>query len=158
MTFYVPARWTRIAIVPTVVNLSAPTMAELAAGQVINSDVGLDGLSIDRDTEYTDRTPWASPLEVKGITRYSVDVEVSGFRRTQGLTETLWGLCVFKTQSVLVVRRGRPAGLAWAAGQVVETFLFRYGKRNTVGSTGGAVSFSCPLMVSDDRDDAVVAV
>lgn len=158
MTAYVHPRWTRLAILPTVNNLSAPTLAEIAAGHDVSADVLLDGLAIQRDTSSVDATMWASRLEVDRPTRYSVPASLTGIRRLAGETETLWSLAVdFKSSGVLIVRRGIPRGTAWVAGQVVEALLFRYGKRTVLPSDAGPVLFRVPLLVSDDRDEAVLA-
>lgn len=157
MTAYVHPRWTRIAVLPTVAALNAPTLTEIAAGTEINRDVLIDGLAIERSTETADATPWRSDLVVERVTRYSMTADLVGLRRTQGDTESLWNLCELREPSVLIVRRGVPAGTAWAAGQVVEAMRFRFGKRGVIGSSGGAVTFRVHLAISEDDDAAVVA-
>lgn len=150
---------TRVAILPTIADLTAPTLAEIAAGVDITCDLTKDGLSLERSTETVSRTPWHKLLLAEDPGRYGAGgARLKARRYTQGSDEVLWDAAVFRTSAFMVVRRGILYAVPWAAGQLVEAVGFRYGKRATVSSAANVnVSFVVPILVHDDEDEAVVA-
>lgn len=154
MNYFMRGR-TLVLVVDTIADPSAPTLAELAAGTNISGDLWL--LDITPRTSLATRTPWKSVTEHSVPTRYSVDVSLGGYRHIDSGDEVLWPLCAtFGAPSNLVIRRGLPHYLPLAAGQTVEVYTGRWGKRGPSGSDRAA-SFQVPFYPSLVNDDAVVA-
>lgn len=157
MTAYDYPRWTRVVVAPTVVNLAAPTLAEIAAGTDVTHDLIVDGLELERETDMIDATPWRGTKSATRVGRDGfADAALVGLRNRAGDTETLWDLAVRGDPGVLIVRRGVAVATAFAAAQLVECARFRFGRRSTLASTSEAVMFRVPLAITDDEDEAVV--
>lgn len=151
------ARWTRSTIVPSIADLTAPTLAEVTAGVEINGDTLLAGLDVARTTESVDAGLWHSDIHGTRPGRYAFSSPtLRGRRAKAGSTEPLWSLAVYRARGFLVVRRGVLATDAWGSGDVVETLDFRYGKRTVIASADTAVTFEVPLFVTGECDQAVI--
>lgn len=171
--------YTRVAFAPTVADISAPTLAEL--GRTITSDPYIDeyidpyagtvtwlfdiqceltagGLALSKSTSTVDATPWYGGLQQERPTRFAVDGASLEAFRLQAETGVLWEGCQFRAQRVLVVRRGIPVDQDWNTGDPVEVYRVTLGKRSTNRSARNtAVTFTVPLYVTAEDDDAVVA-
>ena len=151
--------YTRVAVVPAINNLAAPSLAEINAGTDITCDLTADGLRLSREQSTTTRTGWASNVDFEAPTRYGFpNAGLTGFRYTPPEDETLWDLAAsFREEAFLVVRRGLDHDIAWATSQVVETYQFQWGKRSVYDSANDTmVTFTVPIHISDDNDAAVV--
>lgn len=150
--------YTRVAILPAVANLAAPTLDEIGDGVDITCDLTADGLRLPRSTATQDATPWRGPLEIERPTRVNMaGSSLQGYRfRLEA--EVLWDAAVFKARGFLVVRRSMPFDTGWAATQVVEALDFRFGKRTTADTASDAmVTFTVPIFVTAEEDEAVIA-
>lgn len=151
-------QFTRVVIAPTVATLSAPTLAEIAAGADITCDLTKDGLALPRDTESIPRWRWHELFLGQDPGRYTLNGAVlKGKRRTPGDDEVLWDAAVFRTSAVLIVRYGILFETPWADAQPCETLRIRFGKRHTTPTAANTTAmFMVPLFVTDDEDQAVV--
>lgn len=156
---YVYEQHHRVALLTTLTNENAPTVAELNAGVVISAELARDGLDIRRTTNSVSRAKWRAQLAAEAPGKYRVAASLTGFRARPGVeAERLWGACSqYRSTGILVVRRGVLWSQPWAVGDVVEVLRFRWGKRSTLPSADNeAVKFSVPLLVDADADAAPV--
>lgn len=180
MIKYPHDEFTRVALPPAVADLSAPTLGEIGLGAEgdyfvdyvldyvlgtptwiydIQCELTASGLKLPRSTSSVDQTPWNGDLEASRPARYGLSgAELEGFRFRPPDAEILWNAARFRERRVLVVRRGVPVEQDWNEGDSVEVYRFQFGKR-TIASTGtdSLVTFTVPIFVSEDDDDAVVA-
>lgn len=149
---------TRVALASAIADLGAPTVAELAGSIDIACDLTQDGLDLAKSTGSAEVTRWASRFAGRRPTRYEFSrPELVGFRFSPPDSEVLWDAAVFRAVKFLVVRRGLDVDTAWAAGQKVETYRFMFGKRTVAPSdSDDLTTFSVPLFILDDDDEAVV--
>jgi hypothetical protein len=153
--FFEPGRC-RITICSTIADISAPTVAELNAGTMISGMIPHDGLGISHETASISRTRWYSNSEIEAPSRYKITMLLKGYRHIADADNVLWNLFpTFRAHKYVVVRRGPDTTTAWAAGNVVEVYEFYQGKRTP--DTAQASSFTVPLFVAADNDDATVA-
>lgn len=149
--------FTRVAVLESVSDPAAPTVAEIAAGIDVTSDLVRNGLQVGRSTTSVNRSRWSADVEGSAPIRYGLNVVLTGYRFTPPDDEPLWeAVATFRAPGVLVVRRGIPFATAWAAGQAVEVATGRWGKRATAPADAGAVTFSVPFYVTADNDSAVL--
>lgn len=158
MSRYAFRRNTKVVIAPAVPIILSPTVAQLNAGSNITCElVGDAGLAITPDTKTITEVPWYGDLEYERVTRYSVSALLTAYRQTVDATELLWNLAILRNRGYLVVRYGKPHDVAWAAGDKVEVYDFRYGKRaNRQPSLNEPAGFTVPLFVTDATDVGVV--
>lgn len=147
---------TRVAILNSVAILGVPSVAELNAGYDISSRLTADGLRPNGNTVTEKRTPWKGGLEVEVPVRRSMSFLLQAYRNTTATTDMLWTISRWRSNGVLVVRRGVAVTTAWTAGQAVESYRFTFGLRNHLGS-GSATTFIVPLLVYEMEDQAVVS-
>lgn len=159
MTKYPFDEHIRAAVLSAVVDLSAPTVAELNGGIDVTCDLTTDGLATPRSESTVDRTRWADDQESADPVRWSTSCRLDGYRFKQPDAEPLFDACaVFRAPVVLVVRYGVRWDEAWTAGDEVEVIRGRWGKRSTApAARNTAVTFSVPIIVAEDTDAAVVA-
>ena len=148
--------FTRVTLLNSLTSLSAPTVAEINAGFNLTPNLAaLDGAV----TESTaDRTPWKGNQDVQVPIRFSRTFVVRGYRETAGVPDMAYTLMAYRSSKVLVVRRGIAYATAFAAGQPVETYRIRIGKRNTLGVSESVSSsrWECTLYVTSENDAALV--
>lgn len=152
-------KYTRVAVLSSVADVSAPTVTELNAGIDVTCDLWPIGLDIQRPSSSITHELWAEDRVEEEPDRYTVRCNLIGYRYEQPLTELLWDACAtFRAPVVLVARYVLPFDEAWTVGQKVDVVAGRWGKRETARSAPNQkVSFSVPILVSDDDDAAVVA-
>ncbi len=113
---------TRVAWVPTIANIQAPTTTELNAGMLLQSTLTADGLvgfapeTADVDTSALDST---FNTTVNGRTSFSGTM----FRlKKQSGTDTIFTTLTRDTAGFVVIRRSIAASTAWASTQAVEVY------------------------------------
>lgn len=147
----------RVSWVPTITDVSAPTVAQLNAGQALEGFLTPDGLSLDLGTD---------PVNTSALNS-TFDTALPG-RRTAGGTLTMkqqgysvapWSSFAGRPDGYLVVRRNVDSGTAWTIGDKVEVYPAQAGTRNEVAPAANEVSkFTVALKVTAQPDtDATVA-
>jgi hypothetical protein len=113
---------TRVAWVPSISNINAPTTTELNAGMLLQSTLTADGLAgfrpetADVDTSSLDST---FSTMVNGRTSFSGTM----FRlKRQSGTDTIFSTLTRDTAGYVVIRRSLAASTAWASAQPVEVY------------------------------------
>ncbi|MEU4570729.1 hypothetical protein [Micromonospora sp. NPDC023956] len=113
---------TRVAWVPSIANINAPTTTELNAGMLLQSTMTADGLvgfrpeTADVDTSSLDSTFSTS---VNGRTSFS---GVMLRLKKQTGTDTIFDTLVRDAAGYVVIRRSVTASTAWASAQKVEVY------------------------------------
>ncbi|WBB73231.1 hypothetical protein O7602_26685 [Micromonospora sp. WMMD1128] len=113
---------TRVAWVPSISNINAPTTTELNAGMLLQSTLTADGLvglrpeTADVDTSALDST---FSTTVNGRTSFSGTM--LRLKKQSG-TDTIFDTLVRDAAGYVVVRRSVAASTAWASAQKVEVY------------------------------------
>ena len=150
----------RVAFVPTIASIAAPTTTELNAGTLLHSTLvpaGLEGF--EPSPGEVDNTNFGSTFDTKlpGVSSFS------GTRlmlKKQDGTDTVYNLLKVKnTAGYIVVRRNLDKNTAWTASQKVEVYPIRTGAFAPVAPERNSVSkYWVATPVSDEPNlDATVA-
>ena len=125
---------TRVAFVPTIANIAAPTTAELNAGTLLQSTLvptGLEGF--ENTTADVDNTSLASTFDTKLPGRQSFSGTGLVLKKQDG-TDTVFNLLsVPSTNGYIVIRDSLPEGTAWASSQAVEVHPIRTATHSMLG-------------------------
>lgn len=125
---------TRVAFVPTIANIAAPTVAELNAGTLLQATLvptGLEGF--ENSTAEVDNTSLASTFDTKLPGRQSFSGTGLVLKKQDG-TDTVFNLLsVPNTNGFIVIRDGVPESQAWAAGDKVEDYPIRTAAHSMLG-------------------------
>lgn len=125
---------TRVAFVPTIANIAAPTTAELNAGTLLQSTLipaGLEGF--ENTTAEVDNTSLASTFDTKLPGRQSFSGTGLVLKKQDG-TDTVFNLLsVPNTAGYIVVRDGIAESTAWTASQKVEVYPIRTAAHSMLG-------------------------
>jgi len=139
----------RVAFVPTIANIAAPTTAELNAGTLLSSIVTADGLvGFEATTAEVDTTALDSTFDTKGIGRDSFDGTMLRLKK-QDATDTVYNLLVRGTLGFIVIRRDVASATAWTAAQKVEVFPIVCGRERNLAPEANTVRrYEIPTMVT----------
>ncbi len=118
---------TAVSFVPTISSTAAPTVAELDAGQRLDSYLTPDGLGIEFSTESVDTTALSSTYNAELPGRLTVSTELT--LKFQGDASAPFSTFASKPDGYIVVRRNVATTTAWTAGQVVEVYTVQIGTR-----------------------------
>lgn len=125
---------TRVAFVPTIANIAAPTTAELNAGTLLQSTLipaGLEGF--ENTTADVDNTSLASTFDTKLPGRQSFSGTGLVLKKQDG-TDTVFNLLsVPNTSGYIVIRDGVTESTAWTAADKVEVYPIRTAAHSTMG-------------------------
>ncbi|MFR0351786.1 hypothetical protein [Streptomyces sediminimaris] len=150
---------TRVAWVTAIADISAPTVAELDAGEDFTERITPDGLGIPAETADVDNSSLASTFTTGRAGRRSYSPEVT-FKRGDTVSDDLpWATLTYQTQGYLVVRRVLPYTTAWAADQECEVYPVECGERNSIPPAPNEVAkFTSPMKLrAEPNTSAVVA-
>lgn len=151
---------TRVAWVPTIADLAAPTVTELTAGTELQHFMTADGLvGFEAATAEVDNTSLASTFDTKDIGRASFSGTTLRLKRQSGSTDTPRDTLVRGTSGNVVIRRGLPEGTAWTAAQEIEVYPVRCGTRRNLPPEANSVEkYEVPIPITAEPElDAVVA-
>lgn len=125
---------TRVAFVPTIANIAAPTVAELNAGTLLTSTLvptGLEGF--ENTTAEVDNTSLASTFDTKLPGRQSFSGTGLVLKKQDG-TDTVYNLLsVPATNGYIVIRDGVAQATAWTVGDKVEVHPVRTATHSMLG-------------------------
>lgn len=150
--------YTRVYFVPTISNTSAPTVAELDAGDALQGTLVPNGLEgFEASPGEVDNTSFDSTFDTKlpGIASYSGSRLVLK-KQTMGTDPVFDALTTFNTAGYIVIRRGIDSDTAWTAAQNCQVYPVRTGtfdfvapERNTVQKYWVATPISsAPVMTA----------
>lgn len=116
--------FTRVAFVPTIANIAAPTVAELNAGTLLHNTLivgGLQGFGFSPGE--VDNSAFGSSFDTKlpGVSSYS-GTQLVLKKQTMG-SDTIWTLLTtYFTAGYIALRDGIANATAWATSQNAEVF------------------------------------
>jgi len=124
----------RVAFVPTIANIAAPTVAELNAGTLLQSTLiptGLEGF--ENTTAEVDNSSLASIFDTNLPGRLAITGTGLVLKKQDG-TDTIFGLLLPNTNGFIVIRaNGVLESTAWTAGQLVRVYPIRCAEHSPVG-------------------------
>jgi len=103
------ARWAndgmlRVVRVPSIANIAAPTVAEVAAGTHITNFITKDGLTTPANQNFVDNSSLAETFDAQVVGSFGGPISLTGIR--DNTTDTLWDLIVYGLGGFLWIRRG----------------------------------------------------
>jgi hypothetical protein len=114
--------FTRVAYVPTIANIAAPTTTELNAGVLLASVMTADGLEgFEPTTADVDNSALNSTFDTKTIGRDSYSGTMLRLKKQSG-TDTAYSTLTRGTAGYIVIRRYLDNSSAWASSQAVEVY------------------------------------
>lgn len=144
---------TRVTVVSTVdniVDIAAPTVAELNAGTDIQGSMTPDGLQITPTDGKVDNSNLGSEFTTMTIGRTSFDVQLK-FHHGDPTADTIYDMWIKHATFFLVVRRGYPKALAYAAGQKLKVYPIEVGEDADPASAAEQNwDYMLPVVVTDD--------
>ena len=131
---------TRVAFVAAISNKSAPTVAELNLGILLQETMTADGLvGFEASTADVDTTSLASEFDTLTVGRDSFSGTMLRIKKQSG-TDTIYNTLTKGTEGYIVVRRYVAQATAWTAAQKVNVYPIICGRErelspeaNTVG-------------------------
>ena len=152
---------TRVAFVPTISNIAAPTVAQLNAGTLLQSTLiptGLEGF--ENTTAEVDNTSLASTFDTKLPGRQSFSGTGLVLKKQDGTDVVFNLLSVPNTNGYIVVRDGVSESTAWTIGDKVEVYPIRTASHSMLGrgEANSVLRYRVPTPVTDKPNlKAVVA-
>lgn len=141
----------RVAFVPTINSLSAPTVAELEAGTDLSPRLTPDGVAISADTGSIDATKLNSTANSAKAGRRSFSVSVTYTRGSAVEEVEIETSLVYRAVGFLVVRRDIAYSTAWAAAQKVEIYPVEVGEPNPAPPAPDSLqNVEVPMMVTGE--------
>ena len=143
----------KVALVDSISDIDAPTVAELTAGTDIDSQLTADGLvGFQPDDAEVDTTALSSTFDTKKPGRSAFSGTKLRFKRQD--SDTVYDTYVKNTVTNVVIRRdGSDAADAWAASDVVEVYPVTCGEVQNMDPEPNTVQrFELPVMVSTQPD------
>lgn len=150
---------TRVAIVASIANIAAPTVAELNAGILLTFLVTRDGLmNFEPTTAKVDASSLGDVFDISttGTDSYGE----TGLRmKKQTGTDTVYITMIKGYETNIVIRRDIDRNTAWAASQVVEVYPVVCGRRKRLTPEKDTLTrYEVPTMIrSEPNLDAIVA-
>lgn len=141
---------TRVAYVAAISNTSAPTVAELNAGILLQSVITSDGLvGFEPDTADVDTTSLASTFDTMTIGRDSFSGTMLRIKKQDG-TDTVYNTLTRGTTGYIVIRRYVDQATSWAASQKVSVYPIICGSAKELPPEANSVArYEVPTKISD---------
>jgi hypothetical protein len=132
--------FTRVAYVPTIANINAPTTTELNAGILLQSVMTPDGLTgFEPTTADVDNSALNSTFDTKTIGRDSFSGTKLIFKK-QATGDTTYTTLTRGTAGYIVVRRYIDNATAWTSTQVVEVYPVIFGQTRNLAPAANTVT------------------
>ncbi|PRY56437.1 hypothetical protein [Glycomyces artemisiae] len=150
----------KVAYCPTVADLSAPTLVEIAAGiDDLDVIITADGLiGFEPETAEVDTTGLSSTFDTKRPGRASFSGTMLRIKKQTGV-DAAYTTLVRSTEGVLVVRRYILAAGAWAVADKAACYPIQCGERRDLAPEANTTArWEVPTMIHSDPElNAVVA-
>jgi hypothetical protein len=131
---------TRVAFVAAISNTSAPTVAELNAGILLQSTITSDGLvGFEAETADVPTTSLASEFDTLTVGRDSFSGTMLRLKKQDG-TDTVYNTLVKGTAGYIVIRRYLAQSTSWAAGQKVNVYPVICGRERELAPEANTVA------------------
>lgn len=140
---------TRVAYVPAISNIAAPTASELNAGILLQDYMTADGLmGYEATSAEVDTSALSSTFDTKVPGRDSFSGTGLRIKKQSG-TDTIFNTLTKNTTGYTVIRRGVASTTAWASSQNVEVYPITCGREKRLQPTANSVEkYEIPTMVS----------
>lgn len=147
----------KVTFAPAVADTSAPTTAELGAGEDIEAFITPDGLAVELSDDSVDTSALNSTFTTMKVGRSSVTLNVTF--KDQGKDNAPWTTFANRASGYMVVRRNIDSTDAYSVGDDVEVYTVKAGDHMIVPAAENEVSkFNIDLFSQADPVlDAVVA-
>lgn len=149
----------KVAFVPTIANLSAPTTTEITAGDDLQTVITADGLvGFEPETAEVDTSGLHSTFDTKGPGRASFSGTMLRFKKQSG-TDVAYDTMPRGTEGFIVIRRYVPQATAWTTGDKVGVYPIACGETRELPPEANTVArFEVPTMITQQPElRAVVA-
>lgn len=131
---------TRVAWVPAIANLAAPTTTELNAGILLQSFLTADGLmGFEATSAEVDTSSLASTFDTKTIGRDSFSNTGLRLKKQTYGSDTVYSTLTRGTSGYIAIRRGITETTAWASSQALETYPVTCGQTKYLAPTANSV-------------------
>ena len=132
--------FTRVAYVPTIANIAAPTTTELNAGILLTSVMTPDGLTgFEPTTADVDNSALNSTFDTKTIGRDSFSGTKLILKKQSG-TDTAYATLLRGVAGYIVVRRYIDNNTAWASTQPIEVYPVIFGQTRNLAPAANTVT------------------
>lgn len=140
---------TRIAYVPTIASISAPTVAELNAGILLQSLITPDGLvGFEPDTADVDTAAINSLYNTVDIGRDSFNGTMLRLKKQTSGDTAYTTLGQRGVTGNIVIRRSLLETTAWASSQAVEVYPIKTGRRRRLAPEPNAIEkYEVPVKI-----------
>ncbi|MFG3340530.1 hypothetical protein [Glycomyces sp. NPDC048151] len=149
----------KVAYVPTIAALAAPTTTEINAGDDIDGFMTADGLvGFEPETAEVDTTALSSTFDTKRPGRASFSGTMLRIKKQTG-TDTTYTTLVRGVEGYIVVRRYTAASAAWTAADKVAVYPIQCGERRDLAPEANTTArYEVPTMITSSPSlNAVVA-
>ena len=146
---------TKVSWVPTIADISGPTVAEVTAGTEITDLMPKDGLGVNFSQNMVDNASLADTFDAQLVGSWGGSLTLTGFR--DNVADDFWDLAVYGTNGYLVVRRGIADDTAWTAAQDVEVYPAQM-HQPFIGSTAANEQVRFTLALAVTAEPALAAV
>jgi hypothetical protein len=139
----------KVAFVPTIASLAAPTTVEILAGDDIDTFITADGLiGFEPETAEVDTTALSSTFDTKRPGRASFSGTMLRLKKQTG-TDTTYTTLVRGTEGYIVVRRYVAAATAWAAADKVSVYPIQCGETKDLAPEANTTArYEVPTMIT----------
>lgn len=144
---------TRVAFVPSIANIAAPTVTELNAGTLLQSKLIPTGLvGFENTTATVDNTSLASTFDTTLPGRQSFSGTMLILKKQDAGVDPVYTLLtVPSTNGFIVIRDELLESVAWAASQSMEVYPGRTAAHSKLGrgEANSLLRYQVPFMISD---------
>jgi len=116
----------RVAYVPTIANIAAPTTTELNAGTLLHLFIPKDGLKVPTGQNMVDSFTLGEKFDSQVVGSYGGPLTLTMFRDQP--TDAAWNLITYGLAGYIVVRRGTASATAWTVADKVEVYPVQFHK------------------------------
>lgn len=141
----------KVGFVPTIANAAAPTVAELNAGDELQTIITADGLvGFEPETAEVPTDALSSTFDTKKPGRASFSGTMLRFKKQTG-TDTAYDTMTRGTSGYLVIRRYVPQATAWTIADPVSVYPITCGETKELAPEANTLArFEVPTMVSPE--------
>jgi hypothetical protein len=146
---------TRICWVPSISDISAPTVAEISAGVDLEDYITPDGVTFDFSNTAVDVTALSGTFSSTLPGRQELTTELT--LKDQGRNAEPWSTFAGKPDGFLVVRRNVDVADAYATSDLVEVYVVQAGQRKPMAPAANEVAkFSIGFFHTGSPDKSAV--
>lgn len=139
----------KVAYVPTIASLAAPTTVEILAGDDIDMFITADGLiGFEPETAEVDTTALSSTFDTKRAGRASFSGTMLRIKKQTG-TDTTYTTLVRGVEGYIVIRRYVAATTTWTAADKVSVYPIQCGETKDLAPEANTTArYEVPTMIT----------